>query len=270
MAKLIEFPIPRQSRASISQANMEGAPKSTTQLLIETPIIRHAMFLLAEAGGDVGIKLTDTGALNRKFVQTFWDQFSLDQDQRFRPMREIDCPEVARIRELLEIKEYVQIANRSLRLTARGIGALKDGPTFQLYRNLFDAGLLVWNWACEDRFPEFEFIQNSGAEMIEKLWHWPNSTLTAVEFSDGLFHLVNEHGEAVHMTYQDGPLLGFDTYEAMVHCLNLRFFVRFCVPFGILVDLGPARWMMSPKDLYQRSEFFISDFPRAFGAAEDQ
>ena len=48
----------------------------------------------------------------------------------------------------------------------------------------------------------------------------------------------------------------------MIRCFNVRFFERFCVPFGILGDLSERRLIGEPTDPFEKTEFFMSDFSK--------
>lgn len=265
MAKVINFPTKNKSGATHVVIATPSSAGVAASLLAEIPIVAQALFLLASAGSDDGMKLTQTGALNRKFVQAFWDKFLAEEDKRFRPTREFECPEATRIHQLLVYKKYVRKFKGAVKLTSGGLRVLDAGPTLDFYRDLLMAGIYGWNWAFEDRFPDYDFIQASAHGMIERLWSWPTPTLTAVEFAEEIFEKVDENGKAIRMKYDANTPYSSDTYEGMVRCLNLRFFERFCVPFGILRDPSEPRLMSNPTDPFEKTEFFISDFPKFLG-----
>lgn len=264
MAKVINFPGNDKSESTRALNVKSSSTAVIAPKLGEIPIVRHALFLLASAGNDAGLKLTQTGALNRKFVQAFWNKFLAHEDPIFRPTRELDCAEVVRIHEILAIKEYVRKFKGKVKITASGKRILDEGPTVEFYRDLLFAGMYVWNWAYEDRYPEYEFIQASAVGMIELLWSWPKTTLTAVQFAEGFIETFDQNGKPIHMKYKPNSSYSFDTYDGMVRCLNLRFFQRFCVPFGILRDLSGPRLTSDPMDTFEKTDFFISDFPKCF------
>ena len=265
MAKVINFPKGNRSEATHVGVAKPKSSVVTDSRLCEIPIVEHAMFLLASAASGNGLKLTQTGALNRNFVQAFWDKFLAEEDKRFRPTREFECPEATRIHQLLVLKKYVRKFKGAVKLTSTGQRVLDGGPTLDFYRDLLMAGIYGWNWAFEDRFPDYDFIQASAHGMIERLWSWPKQTVTAVEFAEEIFEKVDENGKALRMRYDADAPYSFDTYEGMVRCLNLRFFERFCVPFGILRDPSEPRLMSNPTDPVEKTEFFISDFPKFLG-----
>lgn len=255
MAKVINFPAKNKSGAPHAVIAKPSSAVVTASRLGEIPIIGHALFLLASAGSDDGLKLTQTGALNRKFVQAFWDKFLAEEDKRFRPSREFECPEATRIHQLLVFKKYVRKFRGAVKLTPSGRRVLDGGPTLDFYRDLLMAGIYGWNWAFEDRFPDYDFIQASAHGMIERLWSWPKQTVTAVEFAEEIFKTIDQNGKPLRMKYDANARYSSDTYEGMVRCLNVRFFARFCVPFGILRDPSEPRFMSNPTDPFEKTEF---------------
>lgn len=113
----------------------------------------------------------------------------------------------------------------------------------------------------DDRYPDFDFIQGSAPHLIERLMYWSNSTVTARQLFQSVFG--PEWNSASQSESDNEPSDSvFDTGEYMIRCLNVRFFVRFCVPFGILRDLSEPRLIGEPSDPYERTEFFVSDFSR--------
>lgn len=216
---------------------------------------------MSVASAEDGIKLTQTGQLNRKFVQEFWDRFLSGKDYDFRPTREFDCPESSRACELLLAGKYIRRFRGAICLTPKGQRVLDEGVDTQFYRDLLMAGSYRWNWAYEDRFPDYDFIQGSVGELLEWLWNWPNTRLTAIELAEDLFSLIDENGRPAPLKYDKNASYKTETYEGFVRCLNLRFFERFCVPFGLLRDPGRERLSVSPEDPYEKTEFFLSKFP---------
>jgi hypothetical protein len=271
MGKIIAFP---RSKTLTSEKNSwsakapvrSNATDSTSRTeapsqLAGIPIIQHALYFLDEAASEKGIKLTQTGAINRTFVQTFWERFTPQEEKYFRPYRELDCAEVTRIHEILKAIGHVRKFKNAIRLTPQGAKARERGPDGDLYRSLFLAGVSVWEWGYEDRYPDYEFIQDSAVELVGRLWHWPKSVVSSAEFTDGLFETVNEDGDPIQVTYEDGASFDPFSYDGLVRCFDVRFFQRFCVPFGLVVSLGGDLISRKPNDPFERTPFFESQFP---------
>jgi hypothetical protein len=262
MAKVINFPTNKRVQGMPSSVVAASDIVATAKRIRSIPIIKQAIFLLSQAGAEKGIKITDKGFLGRNFVQAFWDEhLSTPEDLRFRPTREFECPEVTRIHSLLAESKYVRKFKGAIQLTPKGRASLESDSCRELYRELFEMGMFRWNWGFEDRYPDFDFIQESGPHLIERLMYWPTSTVTAKQLFESVF------GEKKTSTPESKPEdesvdSYFDLGEQMIRCLNVRFLERFCVPFGILQDRGVGKFIGEPTDPFEKTEFFISDFSK--------
>lgn len=99
----------------------------------------------------------------------------------------------------------------------------------------------------------------------------PSKTVNAVEFFDEVFESslssgLDEKGESAALNDADEAGAAFVSHKQVVRCFHLRFFERFCVPFGILRDLSEPRLFGRPTDVFEKTDFFISDFPKIVGS----
>jgi hypothetical protein len=232
---------------------------SNQSLSIKIPIIKQAVYFLNQAKHELGIKLTEKGNLGKQFVQAFWQSHLCSQnDDFFRPHREFDCPEITRIHFLLSETGYLRRVKRTVRLTSKGLRFL-DPPNHQLslYADLIAAALYSWNWAYEDRYPDFEFIQESGSYFIHRLMNWPNESLTPKEFFAAIYD-------------KDFKVLQNPDSEQIVRCLDIRFFRRFCLPFGILSDPSPNPFHLTSDDHLNKTDFFKFEFSKFFSVDQSK
>lgn len=260
MAKVINFPTNKRVQVmpsgEVAASNVVAAEKRIRSI----PIIRQALFFLSLAGTEKGIKTTDRGFLGRNFVQSFWDEhLSTPEELPFRPTREFECPEATRIHSLLAESKYVRKFKGAIQLTSKGRASLEGNSCRELYRDLFEMGMFRWNWGFEDRYPDFDFIQESAPDLIEQLMYWPTSTVTAKQLFERMFGAPTTSASEFDDEYPDSIM---DSGESMIRCLNVRFFERFCVPFGILGDLSERRLIGEPTDPFEKTEFFMSDFSK--------
>ncbi|MBL7556431.1 MAG: hypothetical protein JNM24_11470 [Bdellovibrionaceae bacterium] len=220
--------------------------------LNEIPIVRQAKFFLQEAGSANGIKVTETGALGRNFVQALWDNYlkQSKDDIKFRPTRELESPEATRIHFLLSEFKYVKRVKSKICLTEKGKSMLEKNKLEDLYRDLFSAAIGGWNWGFEDRYPDYEFIQQAALLLIEELLETPQKAVSAIQIFEKVFHEIV-------------PELSEYMKDELVRCLTVRFFYRFCIPFGIIKsDVGDLFLDKKPDGLFEKTEFFISVFPQ--------
>lgn len=272
MGKILQFPIqnavapppPPEIRPPVEDP-------SAIALIAGIPVIEQALFFLREASNDKGVRLTEKGFLNRDFVQSFWESQLRKTDPYYpRPSREYECTEATRVLFLVEDAKYVRKNKGYLTLTEKGRTVLEKGRHVELYRDLFWSAMMEWNWAYEDRYPEFEFIQDSGPELVKLLLQWPKATLTAAEFFDEAFETVIEEGAAFDDKNDEddedadpyGVVLPERIEEQALCCFQTRFIQRFCGPFGILRDLNGSRISWQPEDLYEKTEFLKSAFSK--------
>jgi hypothetical protein len=140
-------------------------------------------------------------------------------------------------------------------LTLKGRKAIEQGPSIDLYKDIFIAGMHAWNWGYEDRYPDFDFIQDSGKELLLHLSRWSSNALNATEFFQTVFErLPLRKGE-------DGEWEE-DAHQWALRCFHLRFFRRFCVPFGLLQPLSEVTLLGDLDEPYEKTEFFLSVFLR--------
>jgi hypothetical protein len=260
MAKIIAFPTKMRSSIEPPAVAVASDYTSVEGRVRSIPIVKQALFFLRHAGTEKGIKLTDKGFLGRSFVQAFWDEhLSTPQYLRFRPTRELDCPEVTRIHILLTESKYVRKFKGAIQLTMKGRTALESDSCVDVYRDLFEVGMFRWNWACQDRFPDFHFIQESASHLLECLLRWPTDTITAKALFESVFGETK--ASAPESESEDESLDSFyDLDYQMISCLRIRFFERFCVPFGILLDQSADNFFGKSTDPFEKTEFFTCDF----------
>jgi len=222
----------------------------TMNELCKIPIIQQALFFLQEAGSANGIKITETGALGRNFVQALWDTHlkTSDDDLIFRPTREFECIEATRIHFLLSENKYVRKFKGKICLTAKGKSTRESNSLSELYFDLLTTGIHGWSWGYEDRYPDYEFIQQSAEYLIEILLKSPWKTITAEKiFNEALSGKIKN--------------LDQESKEELSRCLLVRFFYRFCIPFGILKGEDGDHFLnKKPHDPFEKTEFFISQF----------
>lgn len=231
---------------------LNGIREVMENLVLQVPIVQQAIYFLKVAGNNGGIKLTEKGALGRNFVQSFWDiHIKTPEFIRFRPTREFECPEITKLHFYLSESKYVRKFKGKICLTEKGKSVLKNKLFDELYRDLLTVGTYRWNWGYEDRYPEFEFIQQSAEELINSLLVWPSNKVSAEQIYD---KVLGSHISAEK-----------ETREQLNHCLNVRFFHRFCVPFGILKDDGDRFLDKRYNHAFEKTDFFTSSFLKVIG-----
>src|SRR5690606_13003914 len=126
---------------------------------------------------------------------------------------------------------------------------IEGDSLIELYQELFDVGINDWNWGFEDRYPEFQFIQGSAPELIEQIMIWQKPTINPVELFEEVF------GKLEASDPESSDFI-FDP----VRCLGVRFFQRFCVPFGLLKDISGSGFNWQVDDPFEKTDFFEQEF----------
>jgi hypothetical protein len=216
----------------------------------EVSIIKQALFFLEEAGREKGINITQTGALGRNFVQALWDQFlkPSDKDLIFRPTRELDCPEATLIYFLLSEGKFIRKVKGRVILTNKGKAALALNDLSPLYFELYQAGAYQWKWSYADGYPEFPFIQQSVHMLIGSLCNAEADHVSPQQvYEDVLARSLGAVSDEVS--------------EQIQRCLTVRFFYRFCVPFGILrAEEGDFFMDKKSEDMFEKTDFCKNQF----------
>ncbi|MFZ4405426.1 MAG: hypothetical protein ACOYOK_15115 [Pseudobdellovibrionaceae bacterium] len=214
---------------------------------------------MQEAGSANGIKVTQTGSLGRHFVQALWDKYikTSEGDLIFRPTRELECAEATRIYFLLSDNKYVRKYKAKICLTEKGKAFIENNSLDKLYCYILNTVMHGWNWAYEDRYPDYEFIQQSAEYLIELLFKSPSLTITAEQLFDEAFSKKIKN-------------INQEIKDELCHCLMVRFFYRFCIPFGIIKSEGGDIFLdKKTHDLFEKTDFFTSHFMKVIGTQYD-
>jgi hypothetical protein len=88
--------------------------------------------------------------------------------------------------------------------------------------------------------------------LIEELINIPLRSVTPEQIFDKIFHeIIKDMNENIK--------------EELVRCLMVRFFHRFCIPFGLVkADDGDRFLDKKPHDLFEKTDFFNSLFTKIF------
>lgn len=224
----------------------------------DVPLFKQAQFFLDCVAQSQGIKLTKIGNLNRTFVQTFWKRFVCQEwNFDFIPYSQEKCPEITKLCFLLEEAGFIKEFKNQVILTELGKELLKSGEPADYFLELFSVCQKDFNWASEDLYPEFEFIQDNNLYLLEKLLtNSANNKFTAIDLYKMLFssNLTNEDLSDDEDFYSP--------HAEVIRCLKLRFIERFCIPFGLVEPLPSESIPIVPMNYeYTKTPFFLNKFP---------
>ncbi len=134
----------------------------------QTPIMQQALFLLNRLN-ESELKLTELGRWPRKLVQDFWHKHVKTAENDFLPDQEERCPEIIRVGFLLKESGLIKMRNRRATLTLRSRRALQSNLYSEIYADLLEKMICSYCWGFEDRYPDFDFIQQYAAAAISAL-----------------------------------------------------------------------------------------------------
>lgn len=186
-----------------------------TPQLLQVPVIAQALFFLREAHPEKGIKLTVDQCISKSFVQKFWTaQIQPFYPNSRKPVKHEDSMELTKISFLLEEAGFIRIRGDAVRTSPAGEVAIEMAHLVYLYQVLLKIYLKSWNWACEDDYPEFEFVQDNAVDLMSALARWPFESVSPRAFFKTQFKA--------------------GTDDLAIYTLKARFFDRFAVLFGLL------------------------------------
>lgn len=228
--------------------------RASHDFLSEIPIVQQAVFILNKIAQAKELKLTEKGSLPRALVQEFWAEF-VNDDFHFKPSRESECLEATRLRSVLEGSGLLKVRNKKLTLTKKSEAILEARDLNTLYLKIFESFLNIWNWACMDRFPDFDIVQTAGLYSFFMLREKFNEISSITEIG-------SEFIRAFPRAFEEEGFVLFDSpEESFLRCYDVRFLNRVCVPLGILTRVGKHNpFSRGLKSRYQVTPFFKEAF----------
>ena len=231
---------------------VEIAKDINNPLLEGVPVIYFALFCLKEiAQGADRSKATQTGCFNRKFSQSFFNEFSAENDGFYSlPMKEADVPVLEEMRILLEETEYIKLERGRFHIQEKAIKMINSQSLYPLYKDLLHFYMEVFNWMYGSGFSEMhQFIQASSIFLLYLLKEKGSRFISQQDFF-GFFlsAFPNYHDE---LESESG-------YEEDDFALSVLFLERFCTLFGLTevrVQKKQERKYFMKKD-YKQSALF--------------
>ncbi len=143
--------------------------------LQRAPFFVNTRIFLRALSEDGGADLTATGNLNRAFVTKLFDRLTLPKSYRemmrnvCKVLNELDVWDLHLVRVVSEIAGLVQRRKKRVQLTKRGRELLADEHAGTLYRELFFAYFLKFDWHYDFHLREAKWIQTTMAATLWRL-----------------------------------------------------------------------------------------------------
>ena len=221
----------------------------------QTQLITQAYFLLNKIHASNELKLTEKGNLPRALVKEFWFLFNINERYSFEPNREEDCPELTRLKCLLDYAGLIQKRSKKLRLSKKGFKILNEKRSADLYVLLVEAYFNDWNWSYMDRYSENQIIQMAGQFSLMLISELAQDWISVEEIGNAF---VRAFPGAVNDA-QDLFDLGTPE-ESLIRCLSTRFLDRVCLPLGIIEWENIESPFTKLSDKFKVTEFFKNTF----------
>lgn len=202
--------------------------KKNINFLLQVPLIQQALFVLYKVRECGSLKLTQKGNFSRVFVKEMFEKFFSEDKLSVEPNNEDDCPEITRVRFLLEESNYIINKNNKCILSKKGESLIEESNYWDLYQDLFEGFVDIWEWGYMDRYPDYDMLQKSAAFnfylLFKKASNWTSDHILAKEYLNAFPSVLVNQGEPIMRTPE----------EQFENCFSVRFLERVCVPLGIL------------------------------------
>ena len=228
---------------------------AVSNLLSCSPFFNTLEALLDAINGEGSIKLTQRGYLPPKLCKAVYARRHLPDDFIDNGITKIttekDVTFVHTARLVARIAGLIKVRKNILSLTRRGIDLLTPDRRFELFKTVFDAYTLEFNWGYNDRHPDAPTVQ-FGFGLTLLLLKVFGSEAREPEFYADIY---NSSVPAVLGEFVDEGYWGTKE-ENFIGCYILRSFARFTHVFGLTEIAGEGSWFKAETPLIRKSELF--------------
>jgi hypothetical protein len=223
-------------------------------VLDRIPFFRIAEAFLKIVEREKSIKLTALGNLPRKVVlELYENKFFLDRDIESGLMRinkEEDCTIVATARLTTHVAKLVRTSKGKLLLTKNGADFLKTENRLELFKFIFRAYTVGFNWNYNDLYPESPTGQLGFAYSMYLL-HIHGDKSETVDF------YAEKYLKALPKLLLHFPDEGYSSIEdTFKHCYSLRVIDHFFDWFGLADVTRPDSIFSDESTKIRKTEVF--------------
>ena len=228
---------------------------ASLNILSGSPFFSILEDLLAAINSEGNLKLTQRGYLPPKLCKAVYARRHLPDDFIDNGITKIttekDVTFVHTARLVARIAGLIKVRKNILSLTQRGIDLLTPDRRFELFKTVFDAYTLEFNWGYNDRHPDAPTVQIGFGFTLLLLKVYGSEAREPRFYAD------------IYMTSIPGVLGEFvdEGYwgtreENFMRCYILRSFTRFTHIFGLTDIAGEGNWFNAQKPLIRKTELF--------------
>lgn len=234
--------------------------KTVPGIVAESPLFLIAWDLLSTLSEKNGVKLSSKGCMPFKLVKSIYDkgylQDELIDDGEIEFRSEYDWLLLFVVRHLLIITELAEIKNNTLLLTKHGADLLEHKADYTIYMELLKAFCLGFGWASTDYYASEEIGQVGFMFMLYLLKKYGGTPRNPAFYEEKYFRAFpmlyveddddedededdddkmeySEHEEDLEEEEELDIDYVPDPEEERMDCLEVRFFERFCLWFGL-------------------------------------
>jgi hypothetical protein len=228
---------------------------ASLNILSGSPFFSILEDLLAMINSEGDIKLTQRGYLPPKLCKDIYarrhlpDEFIDDGITKITTEKDVAFVHTARL--VARIAGLIKVRKNILSLTRRGIDLLTPVQRFELFKTVFDAYTLEFNWGYNDGHPDAPTVQFGFGFPLLLLKVFGSEAREPKFYAD----LYRSSVPAVLGEFVDEGYWG-TREENFMRCYVLRSFARFTHPFGLTEIAGEGSWFSAQNPLIRKSELF--------------
>ncbi len=230
-------------------------PPASYGILSGSPFFGTLETLLIAINKEENIKLTQRGYLPPKLCKAVYakrhlpDPFIDEGITKITTEKDVTFVHTARL--VAGIAGLIKVRKNRVSLTRRGTDLLMPGKRFELFRTVFDAYTLEFNWGYNDRHPDAPTVQFGFGFTLLLLKVFGSESREPQFYAD----LYMASVPAVLDEFVDEGYWG-TREENFMRCYILRSFERFTHIFGLTGIAGDGSWFNAQKPHIRKTKLF--------------
>lgn len=229
---------------------IELEPAITEGDLINIPVLDQAFYFMKKLMALEPLKATAKGFLPRAFVkECHREKFASYEVISFEPNKEMDVPNLATIKELFKMAGLVKIVKGKYSSTKKAEKIIGSQDLNLLYRELFSACGIKFNWGYRDAYSDLAIIQQS---LIFNLYMLKKKALEFIEDKKlGALFI-----QAFPLALKECRSYHREPKDEISNCFRIRFLERFALYFGLVEKKIEGEDWMTRKEFYKTTPYF--------------
>ena len=224
------------------------------EAFLEIPVVKNTLFFLTSLKQAGSLKATAKGNLPLGFARELNNNFLVPGERfHYRIRSEEDAIHVNTLRHVLRMCGWLKKMKNHFSLTAKGTKLIEQGFSGAHFFTLMNVFVRRFNWAFQDRYPQFWIIQGGAVFSLYLLHRKARQFISEKELGDSFIRAFPAVIDEAEVSIPWLP------EEEIRHCFSLRFLERFCDYFG-LVDIRKERKGPFKLDLFVKKSAFYDQY----------